>query len=361
MLVTLIFNLTAVFFAWLQNSKQFKHGLKLSLFTLFLFLALRYDFGNDYMAYLDNFLEINRNSTWDISFFKIKGNEVGWFYLNKLFGAFGFFAMQAFLAGFTCIVIYKFITKYVPHKYYWFAVFLYVFQPYNMLVLSSAMRQQVAGIFFLLAFNFIVEKKWILYLITIAIASTFHSSAMFFFPFILLAFSNRKISYLQVLIIFLAFVLPMVFMQEIFGTLEFLVLKYFDFYEGYTKDTDFSINVGLGFVLNILIYLVIIYFAQKELEKKHLILYKFAIISLLLVSLRFIIPLTSRLNMYLGPIMMAVYPMVFIKIKKVEPKLLYIGVVLFLTLYQFYTFFQSPVWIEDFSEYHTIFSALKFY
>lgn len=268
MIVTLLFNIIAVFFAWLQDTKHFKHGLKLSLFTVFLFLALRYDFGNDYMGYLENFLDVNRYSIWDVTLYKIKGNELGWVYLNRLFGPFGFFAMQAFLAGFTCIVIYKFITKYVPHKYYWFAVFLYVFQPYNMLVLSSAMRQQVAGIFFLIAFNLIVEKKWILYLITIAIASLFHSSAMFFFPFILLAYSNRKISYLQVLIIFLLFVLPMVFMQEIFGTLEFLVLKYFDFYEGYTKDTDFSINVGLGFVLNILIYLVIIYFAQKELEKK---------------------------------------------------------------------------------------------
>jgi len=361
MIVTLLFNIIAVFFAWLQDSNQFKHGLKLSLFTVFLFLALRYDFGNDYMGYLDNFLEVNRYSIWDSSLFRIKGNELGWLYLNRLFGPFGFFAMQAVLAGFTCIVLYKFITNYVPHKYYWFAMFFYLFYPGSMLTLSSAMRQQVAVIIFLLAFDFIVQKRWFLYLVLITIATTFHSSAIFLYPFILLSYFNWKLSFSQVLIISIAFVLPIIYVKEVFGFLETLVIEQFDFYEVYTKGSDFSIDVGAGFALNILIYLVVLYFAQSESRKKELLLYKIAVLSLFLIPISFAIPLIGRLGMYLYPVMMAVYPMVFIKMKKTGPRLLYIGVVLFITIYQFYMFFQSPVWIRAFSEYNTIFSAPKFY
>jgi len=129
MIGTLIFNMIALLFAWLESSGRYKNGLKISFFTIFLFLSLRYNFGNDYMGYLNSFLETNSYNTFNLSSISYKGYEIGWVLLTRLFGPIGFFAMTAILAALTCIVFYRFIRKYVPPQYYWISIFLYVFSP----------------------------------------------------------------------------------------------------------------------------------------------------------------------------------------------------------------------------------------
>ena len=58
MITVAIFNMFAVFFAFLAGSRRDKFWLKVSFVVIFLFLALRYDYGNDYDAYLQGFLNI---------------------------------------------------------------------------------------------------------------------------------------------------------------------------------------------------------------------------------------------------------------------------------------------------------------
>jgi hypothetical protein len=69
----------------------------------------------------------------------------------------------------------------------------------------------------------------------------------------------------------------------------------------------------------------------------------------------------ARLYFYLLPIFMAVYPVVFLSVKKAAVRLLLLGLIIFFTLYQFYFFFQSDVWRKAFGTYHTIFSAPAFF
>ena len=356
MIGALIFNIIAVFFAWLQSNGGYKHGLKLSLFTVFIFLALRYDYGNDYMGYLENFLDINKSGVFRADLFIIKGNELGWFYLNRLFDPLGFFAMTAFLAALSCYVLFRFIKKYVPPQYYWFAVFLYVFKPTNMLVLSSAMRQEVAGVLFLLSIDYIIQKKVIKYLILIYIATLFHTSAVFLFPFILLGFINWKIKFYQIILVFAIFILPIIFTRELYDYIQSITRLYFDYYSVYLEE-DFENSKGLGFAYIILSYLIAFYFSQNDNNKENNLLYKIAIISMLIVTVSFGVLLISRINLYLYPVMMAVFPIVFTKIKNAEFRFGYISVNILYTIYQFFVFFQSELWGRYFGEYHTIFSV----
>lgn len=358
---TLLFNLIAVFFAWLESARIFKHGLKFSLFTVFLFLALRYDFGNDYMGYLENFLFVNSFSVFDATLFRIKGNELGWLYLNRFSGPIGFFGMTALLAAFTGIVLYRFIKNYVPPQYYWFAVFVYVFSPYQMLVLSSAMRQAVGVVLFLLAVDFIVNKKVIWYLLLITLATLFHSSAAFLYPLILLAYINWKIRFRHLLIVGLLFVILIIYRVKLFEIIESAVVTYFDYYEVYTRQVDFGIGVGLGFALMIMIRYFMFFYMQNDRNNTHNVLYKIIIISFLIIPLGFGVQLIGRLNFYLAPVLMAVYPIVFLKIRNPEVRLGFIGVVVIFILYGFFSFFQSPVWEKAFGTYQTIFSAPGFY
>jgi hypothetical protein len=317
MIGTLVFNSIAVFFAWLESMGKWKHGLKFSLLTIFIFLALRYDFGNDYMSYFEIFKDINSYKTLNLNLIAVKGVEIGWIYLNRFFGLFGehgFFLMIAFLAAVTCYILYRFIKKYVPPKYYWFAVFIYVFDPYHMLVLSSAMRQQVAVIIFLRATDFIVDNKPLKYIIAIIVASLFHTSAIILLILVVFCFINSpitpKVSIITAFILFLLYAIP----SSFFAHVETLVMKYVPFYETYLSDDPYG-KIGLGWALTMFIYGVILFYIVNDKSKLNNKLFYLGISAMIFSSLGMIVPLASRYSYYFLALGLVVYPFVFLKIK----------------------------------------------
>ncbi len=359
MTTTFIVGIIAVLLAWLESYKNERNGLKLSLFVVFLFLALRYDFGNDYMNYLDFFLNINKYPSLDFSDFIESHFEVGWIFLNRLFAHIGFFSMTAALAAFNCFVLYRFIKKYVPQEYYWFAIFYYVFQSQNMLVLSSAMRQAVATSLFLLAIDFLYSKKFIYYLLIVYLATLFHTSAYFLFLLVLLNIVNWRITIPIIIATVMLFAFSFYFRAQIQPQITNLIISYISVYEPYTEGISISItSIGLGIFLYAFIMLVVFYYAPRQKNEK-LLLFKIGIISFLLVSFGFSILMIARLNLYLQLVFMAIYPIVFASIKNDLLRHLYIATIILFILNQFFEFFQSDIWREDFSVYHTIFSSLS--
>ena len=109
MFVVIFIGILAVALAALRQRSFKTVPLKLSLFVIFVFLALRYDYGNDYAGYYMRFLNLpNEDSILDIQY--VRGYEWGWEYLNytfyRLFGNNGFFIMVALLAAVHCFVLY---------------------------------------------------------------------------------------------------------------------------------------------------------------------------------------------------------------------------------------------------------------
>ena len=99
MVTTLVINGLVVFLSWLESLKILKHGLLISFILLFLFLALRYNFGNDYIGYFDGFREVNKYS--NVTFKDREFHyEAGWLLLCRVFKPLGFFSMVALLAAF---------------------------------------------------------------------------------------------------------------------------------------------------------------------------------------------------------------------------------------------------------------------
>ena len=201
MFTVAILNIFVVFFAYQARHKRTEFFLKVSFGLIFLFLALRYNYGNDYSAYLKGFLEVNRVETIDY-FDKYWHFDPGWIFLCRIFGPFGFFAMMAVLALFNCFVYYRFIRKYVPPAYYWFAVFFYVFNPYFMLVHSSAMRQSLAISLFIFSIDYIYKKDALRYFLCIGLAALFHTSALVLLPIYLLGVFDWKINKITAVSIF---------------------------------------------------------------------------------------------------------------------------------------------------------------
>lgn len=394
MLIPIVIGSLAVLSTYMTRDRQNGFGMKLAFTLIFIFLALRYDYGNDYMNYLDGFNEITSN----VKIFLTEMRwEPGWNLLHILFKPFGFFAMVAFMSLATCIIFYRFIRDFVPAQYQWLAMFLYVFDPYLFLVPASAMRQNLGIILFIWGIEFLYRKKIIPYVLLSIAAASIHKSGIVLLPFVVLPFVNVKINKLFASVIFLGFASLFVLGQVVFSLLGGVISIYFTQYaETYTGGASFSTGIGLIFML--FQFGAILYFAGLELNHQdesedmldtpvseelleyqssemqiagphtkfmdigaRRILFKLAIITFMFVPLGLQLMMIGRINMFFTPVLIAVYPIILFMSKDRFFKLVFLSTLLFYTLFRFWAFFMSPVWRDKFGTYQTIFSAPQWY
>lgn len=357
MYLVIVINIFSVFFAYLSRFRKFEDGLKISFILIFFFLALRFHFGNDYLAYLEGFKEINLystvNFTDDRNYF-----EPGWILLNRIFGPVGFFGLVAFLALFNCIIYYYFIKKYIPVKYYWLAVFLYVFNPNFMLIHSSAMRQSVAIALFLFGLEFIFKKKLIAYFTTIFIASLFHTSALILAPVYFIGKINLRIDNVFMAVILSFFTLLFFVGTSLQPLINEFINVYFVKYGRYEGNAE--VGTGLGVFVYFLFFFFILFYERFQSQEKAA-LFKIAIVGFILIPLSLMIELITRVGLYFDPLTIVVYPIVLFCIQNVYMKVAFVSLLIFFHLLTFYIFFNSKIFEEYFSTYQTIFSAPQFY
>lgn len=357
MVTVITLNIIFILFAYISRYTYLKNGLKISFVLIFLFLALRYNYGNDYKSYFEGFITINQFK--EIDFFdKSLHFEPGWIILCRLFKSIGFFAMVASLALFTCIVYYNFIKKYVPVKYYWFATFIYVFNPLFMLTQISAMRQSLAITLFIISIDYIYKKKIILYILCIGIASLIHTSALLLLPAYLLAYYNGKINKLSIIIYFSIFIMLFVFIESLAPFINRFIGNYFSQYEVYTDPG--VVGSGLGIIYSALLLILLLSYDRFQ-NKKTSIIFKIAIISFMFIPLSINIQLIGRIVMYFGTATIIAYPIILMNLKKTVYKIIFVTTLMFITTFQFFQFFYSDVWKDAFGTYQTILTASKIY
>lgn len=357
MIATIILGLFSVLFAYLAKYKNTQWGLKVSFTLIFLFLALRYNFGNDYELYLNVFIEISQYNQIDL-FDNTQQFETGWIFLNWLFRLVGFFAMTALLALFNCVVYYRFIKKYVPVRYYWLAVFLYIFYPNFMLIHSSAMRQSIAIMLFVFSLDYLYKKDAIRYFLCIGLASFFHFSALILLPVYLLGLFNWKINKVNGAILVSIFISLFLLGESLSHYLEQFISNYFVKYAIYQKAG--VVNTGLGFLYLSAMFILTLYFERLQ-NKETALVFKIATISLMFIPLNLIIGLIGRVGMYFAPATIVVYPIILMNLKRPISKTIYLTLLLIFTIYKFFQFFYSDIWQDAYGTYLTIFSAPQWY
>lgn len=351
--VVIITNLFATLFAFLESKKTLKNGLIISFILLFFFLSFRYNFGNDYGSYLKMFEEIS-NGTIKIDFENSVAIEAGWVYLCQFFKPFGFSFMIAFLALLNCIVIYNFVKKYVPVKYYWLSIFIYLFNPFLFLVESSAMRQTTALLLFLYSITFIINRNFLKFAGIIIIASLFHKSALILFLTYFIA-SPTIITKKIVFIYFSVFIFTFLFGEIIFNTIGPYLDLYFDKYNVYTNNIESSkFGSGFGFLFLIFFFVSLLYNSIGEIGKSAVI-FKIGILYYAIYPFGIYLQAFGRFQMYYEPFLVAAMPLVLTKINNPLHNKIFIFLILFYYLYMFLDFFNTPLW-SSFNEYKTIFS-----
>lgn len=342
----------------LVNQKKRPTRIFLAFFPIFIFLSLRYNYGNDYQDYFEIFKEISvlYEMKYDSDYWH---SEIGWLFLNRIFSGFeksGFFIIIAILAIFNCYVYSRFIRKFVPENYYWLAILLYVFIPDNMLIQSSAMRQAISISLFILASEQIINRNILKYSALIYFGSLFHSSALILFPIYFIGINNISIK--KIWIPFLVGLYILFFYtsnqaidiaQQLLATAdsESFVMRYSNYEE------KGAIGSGLGVIFYGIYLSVLLLFHDKEPFKVQ-ILYRLVIIGIYLLPFTVQILMLSRVVYYFSIFSIAVIPIVARKITPTELRITFIFAHSAYSIFSYRQFFENEIWKKAFSEYNTI-------
>lgn len=358
MIPTILASALGLLFAAIAGFRRYERALSVSFLVLFLYLALRYDFGNDYRAYADAFLDINRASSidyWgpDVSF------EPGWVWMCRVFEPFGFHVLVAVSALFSCLVYRRFFLANVPPNYYWVAFFLYTVAPENMLTQLSAMRQAVAIGLVVLSVSYLIKRQFAGFAALVACATLFHFSAVVFLP---LFFIGRDFSLNRVLvaIVFFVYVMLFFFAEAIVGGMVQSLSglegsSAIDRYVSYDDKGSFGSGVGVAYYA---IYLLSLLWAHNSLDIRGKVIVRLALLGTCLVPLVLSMAMLGRIALYLNVFSIAAIPLVACCIKNASLRYAYLGVHCLFAARAFSAFFEDPVFKDAYSTYTTIFSTL---
>ncbi len=306
---------------------------------LFMFMALRYDYGNDYMGYLVIHENINAGlETWgaDDTLFRILNIAIP-----------NFFVMIALISLFYLIVVWYLIKNNLKVNQYWFAILLSLINPYLFLIHLSALRQTLALCFFVFAVNFAIKRKLILYIICILLAAGMHSSAIILLPmyfFLTEKPFNKK--YLLITMVGLGLLI----FTPLFDMIMIKLLEYFPRYRHYYTA---GLQNSLRATIISSFYLFLIVFNIGKLKGREIIYGKLTLIATILSVLAIKVSMIARVGMYFDLFLIITIPHVFSRIeKKIYRQILFI-VLIGIYLLRYYSFFTNPLW-ESFRKYQTI-------
>lgn len=357
MLIVSLVNIIAVLLTYLSQYPKYRYGFIGAAVLLICFYGIRYDYGNDYMAYFRSFMSYNLHDVVEYST-DSKGVERGWLFLNRLFASLGFPTLVFFLTIIQFGTIYCFIKKYVDSKYRYLVLLVYLFSPGLMLTMLSMMRQTLAMNIVLWAVPAILRKRFWLSLLLIYLAAQFHQTAymMLVLPFTIFLMNLSKKIYISIMLgLFVVLFFSGSFLS---AQINFFVESYFDKFEHYANQNNVQkLGSGLGFLLNIVFFLTFLFGDRHErLERSWFV--KMLVISYIFIPLSFVIPLIVRVGYYFQIIgIVGLIPILLVCRKNAITYAIF-GLYMFVVLYSYVVFFYNDVWIDKYMEYNTIFSIL---
>ena len=169
------------------DNKENKIKLKIIIYTIIgigipIFIAsIRYNVGTDYVSYIEIYNRVKYYTIIDI----INSNkEILFIIITKFLGLFSNYQiMFAIISALTIYIVYKAILDNREKKSLGIMFFLYLFLNYTNSY--NIIRQSLAVAIVAYSYKYIFSRNFKNFLITILIATMFHTSAIFVLPFYL--------------------------------------------------------------------------------------------------------------------------------------------------------------------------------
>ncbi|MFN3998118.1 EpsG family protein [Algoriphagus sp.] len=342
-----------------RNFKAEK-SLFIGFAILFVFQAVRYDYGNDYMSYFHNFNEVKHlpfNHDTIVGFGEKNRIEIGYLYLIKIFPFSDFYIFIIFWSFFNCFAYFYFIKKYVFPNYYWFALALYLFWPGGMLVQLSAIRQTIAIFIFVWAYNFAEKRNLLKFILLLLFGGLIHSSILILMPLYFIV--NQYILKDKLIYLFSIFFLLVLFADSGFkNNIIPYVDLYFNQYSHYLNDewSEKIAETSISQSLFRIITFILILYAYKVgniIERRVAVFSLFFILFSLLGSILFLV---NRLSMFFVPFLIVSLPLALKNLRNFYLRNSLIFIILLYVIKQYFTFFYSEIYGGSYYEYKTIFN-----
>ena len=269
-------------------------------YYIFNFFGFRYGVGTDCISYIENYESAFKG-------YINERHEIGFTYLQSIFvknnmPSFVFMGFLSFLQLF--LVFYSFKDKKVLFPFLSITFFLACIW----LIYANGLRQILASCFFVLSLKYVEQKKLKISFVLIALGTLIHASMLLLFPVLALIILDRSWTpsiWGQYTLLLLAIIL---------GQTSFInfIMEYVDKYShflGYDRYMDDkyaymlqreNLHYGIGFFINILISVVLIYNSDKlKSEMRSMIkFYNLYFVGLLIRYTFFANSLIQRVNCY---------------------------------------------------------------
>ena len=360
MYIVVFTSFLAIFLTYLESKKILGGGMKVGFIFLAFLGCIHYDYGNDYMAYLNMYKDITKYP-FDLEAI-LSGDtfkEPGWVILCYVFKNLGgFFMMVAVLNIVQNILIYKNIKRYVEKKWWPMSVFIYTCFTSLYLMSFSMMRQFLVMVIFFAIWPLIEKKKVVLVAFVLLLCSTIHTSALVLLPFAFLGYIpiyRSKWWALAFICFYLAIWFGGTLINDVFSA--FMAVEQFSDYADYYGDLNQKVTFGAGFLINQIPFIIALFYLLNDSEKKSQsdkALVCLSMISFVIVPFASIIPLVGRIGMYFTTYQIIAIPMVYADLNKALIRYVTMFIFIFMTLYDYIIFFNSPIFFEKYATFKTI-------
>lgn len=218
-------------FVPVKDQKGYIWRLFFTFLPLFLYAALREDFGYDYLSY-ENIYKYadNRQSFW-------YQQEEGFMILNRLMPTFR--SLIVVTSAFTCLVYGVFFYRYIPIKYSWLAILLLFFAgDKTIFFMLSGLRNAISVSILLLSLSLIEKRKILWFVGYMFLAAQFHRTAFIFFPIAyLIGGLNEQMTKKELFVWLGIFVIVLIFSSSMLFKYVNLLLEN-DFFGKYSQYED---------------------------------------------------------------------------------------------------------------------------
>lgn len=244
----------------------------------------------------------------------LENAEVGYSALNMLFSAILDFPYYIFFGILTALTWGIYLAS--SYRYQFLLPWILFFTICNGFLFWSfnGIRQSLAIVIFLFSIKYIIERKFLLYILALVVASLFHTSVLLLLPvyfFIHIGFNHK---FWLIMYIISVFLMENDFLNDFmdkFFTLFFQYVPYFDNYEKYTTSDSFFVSrqdtatdTGLGIILKTLSTVFILFFSKNTLIRFPNLKFYLLLFSLgsVFSNLFFSIEMIGRILNYFSPL-----------------------------------------------------------
>ncbi len=335
---------------------------RLAFLALFIFAAIRYMYGNDYMNYMAMFDVIRAGGS-------PFADEPLFTLLCKLMPS--FYWLIAVTSGIFVFTMYRFVTKNLPAQYVWIGVFIFVVNTNLFLMNLSSIRQCMAMMVFLLAVDMAYKRRPLYYVALVAVAAMFHKSLWVMLPlYFFLTDRPVKVKYVLMTIAGVAVGLMVIDLPLLAQNVAAMFND-----KNYVYYAQMDMQRSLRATLLTAFYFVYTLFNLPRLEGKARVYGKLYLLSCVLGLFAYRMTMFIRLQMQVEIISVVALPMIFMNVQQRGPIVInqdnvlltlwdcvnkYALPVLLMLIYvlRYYSFFtSSDMWVP-FYHYNTIFSLL---